>query len=293
MLKHHAERQPRPARASARAAMARPAMVVAAAAAVSLMIAAPAQAHPGEHTVGPGDTLSGLADAHDTSWQAIHAENRDTIGPDPHALQVGQVLDIGGSGSAPPAPSAPAPSAPEASGEYVVQPGDTLEGIAARHGTTSQQLHARNRDVIGPDPDVLRSGQRLTVGGSAPAPERASRSAARSTPSTAAYDAWDPHVRPAVEEIATRFDVSTVLTRPGHSPTQGRAADFMVYDDRAKGDALSQYTIDNAARLGVEYVIWQQRIYTVSSGSWRAMEDRGSPTANHMDHPHVAFRPAP
>ena len=112
------------------------------------------------------------------------------------------------------------------------------------------------------------------------------------TPTSSTYGTWDPHVRPVVQEVAERFGVSTVLTRPGHSPTQGRAADFMVYSDRAKGDAVAQYVIDNAARFRVEYVIWKQRIYLVSSGSWRAMEDRGSPTANHMDHPHVAFRPA-
>jgi hypothetical protein len=103
---------------------------------------------------------------------------------------------------------------------------------------------------------------------------------------------WDPHVRPVIKEIVERFDVPTVYTRPDHSPTQGRAADFMVYDDRAKGDAVAQYVIDNAARFRVEYLIWQQRIYVISSGSWRAMEDRGSPTANHMDHVHVAFLPA-
>ena len=112
------------------------------------------------------------------------------------------------------------------------------------------------------------------------------------TPTSSTYGLWDPHVRPVVQEVAGRFGVSTVLTRPGHSPTQGRAADFMVHSDRAKGDAIAQYVIDNAARFRVEYVIWKQRIYLVSSGSWRAMEDRGSPTANHMDHPHVAFRPA-
>ncbi|MFD2093402.1 hypothetical protein [Blastococcus deserti] len=95
-----------------------------------------------------------------------------------------------------------------------------------------------------------------------------------------------------MKEVTERFDVSTVYTRADHRPTQGRAADFMVYEDRAKGDALTQYVIDNAARFRVEYVIWQQRIYLVSTGSWRAMEDRGSPTANHMDHPHVAFLPA-
>jgi hypothetical protein len=112
------------------------------------------------------------------------------------------------------------------------------------------------------------------------------------TPSSSPYSMWDPHVRPVVEELTERFDVSTVYTRAGHSPSQGRAADFMVHDDRAKGDALTQYVIDNAARFRVEYVIWQQRIYMVSSGMWRAMEDRGSATANHMDHPHVAFLPA-
>ena len=120
----------------------------------------------------------------------------------------------------------------------------------------------------------------------APAP------ADKPTRTSTAYSKWDPHVRPVVREVAERFAVSTVYTRPGHSPTQGRAADFMVYRDRAKGDAVAQYVIDNAARFRVEYVIWRQRIYMVSSGTWRAMADRGSPTANHMDHPHVAFQPA-
>ena len=113
------------------------------------------------------------------------------------------------------------------------------------------------------------------------------------TPTSTAYSKWDPHVRPVVREVTERFKVPTVYTRPGHSPTQGRAADFMVYRDRAKGDAVAQYVIDNAARFRVDYVIWQQRIYLVKSGTWRAMADRGSPTANHMDHPHVAFHPAP
>ena len=130
------------------------------------------------------------------------------------------------------------------------------------------------------------SSSATAVAAQAPAPS--SKPTATSSP----YGSWDPHVRPVVQEVAERFGVSTVLTRPGHSPTQGRAADFMVHSDRAKGDAIAQYVIDNAARFRVEYVIWRQRIHMVSSGSWRAMADRGSPTANHMDHPHVAFRPA-
>ncbi len=130
------------------------------------------------------------------------------------------------------------------------------------------------------------STQATAVAAEAPAPS------SKPTPTSSSYSMWDPHVRPVVQEVTERFGVSTVSTRAGHSPTQGRAADFMIYTDRAKGDAVAQYVIDNAARFRVEYVIWRQRIYMVSSGTWRAMADRGSPTANHMDHPHVAFRPA-
>jgi hypothetical protein len=126
----------------------------------------------------------------------------------------------------------------------------------------------------------------------APAAAPAPASSGKPTATSTAYSAWDPHVRPVVKEVMEKYSVSTVLTRPGHSPTQGRAADFMVYTDRSKGDAVAQYAIDNAARFGVEYVIWRQRIYMISSGSWRGMEDRGSATANHMDHVHVAFRSA-
>jgi len=34
----------------------------------------------------------------------------------------------------------------------------------------------------------------------------------------------------------------------------------------------------------------QQRYLDSPGGSWSYMEDRGSPTANHMDHPHVNYR---
>jgi LysM repeat protein len=300
MRKRYKGRHRRPTQNFAVAALARPAVVIGAAAAVSLLTTAPAQAHTDEHTVRSGDTLSKVAAGYGVSWQTIYADNRDVIGADPNVLRIGQVLSIGGSRST--------SSSPSESGDYVVRAGDMLAAIAGRHGTTWQQLHAINREVIGADPNILRIGQRLVISGGGPsasatsaAADRASRGTERvadvrtSAPAPAttnAYGMWDPHVRPVVQEVAERFGVSNVLTRPGHSPTQGRAADFMVYTDRAKGDAVTRYVIDNATRFGVEYVIWQQRIYLVSSGTWRAMADRGSPTANHMDHPHVAFLPA-
>ncbi|CAM5325406.1 transglycosylase family protein [Streptomyces sp. NPDC091290] len=50
-----------------------------------------------------------------------------------------------------------------ARGDYTVRAGDTLSGIAARHGTTWQRLHAANRAVIGDDPDLIVPGQRLEL----------------------------------------------------------------------------------------------------------------------------------
>ena len=50
---------------------------------------------------------------------------------------------------------------------YVVQPGDTLSGIAARFAVRGgwPALYAANRPLIGPDPDVLRPGTVLVLPG--------------------------------------------------------------------------------------------------------------------------------
>jgi hypothetical protein len=56
------------------------------------------------------------------------------------------------------------------------------------------------------------------------------------------------------------------------------------------GDAIAQYHIAHWDELGVEYIIWQQRMLSSPGGSWKMMENRGSPTANHMDHVHVNYR---
>ncbi|MEG3629192.1 transglycosylase family protein [Streptomyces poriticola] len=87
-----------------------------------------------------------------------------------------------GGGSAKPAPperqKAPTAQAPAAAsaearrshtdrgasrGDYTVRAGDTLSGIAARHGTTWQRLYAANRAMVGGDPDLIVPGQRLRL----------------------------------------------------------------------------------------------------------------------------------
>lgn len=67
----------------------------------------------------------------------------------------------------------------------------------------------------------------------------------------------------------------------------GRALDIMV--DPATGDQVAAFLQKNRAKLGIEYIIWQQRIWRpATSNNWRGMSDRGSATANHMDHVHVS-----
>jgi hypothetical protein len=76
---------------------------------------------------------------------------------------------------------------------------------------------------------------------------------------------------------------------PGGHPS-GLALDYMVTSDAALGDAIAAYHIAHWDELGVEYVIWQQRMLSSPDGSWKPMADRGGATANHMDHVHVDYR---
>ena len=70
----------------------------------------------------------------------------------------------------------------------------------------------------------------------------------------------------------------------------GRALDFMVPNHRAIGDAIADYLWDHRHEFGLVWVIWRQRIRsTAGNGQWRWMEDRGSVTENHYDHPHALF----
>lgn len=46
---------------------------------------------------------------------------------------------------------------------YTVQEGDTLEGIASKYGMSWQQLYAKNKFVIGNNPNIIIPGQVLTI----------------------------------------------------------------------------------------------------------------------------------
>lgn len=94
-----------------------------------------------------------------------------------------------------------------------------------------------------------------------------------------------------------------VLGPTGHH-AEGRAIDFMTLTAnqgalRNKlGNELAAHIRKHHKALGVEYIIWRQRIWNATRDDdrsrddwleWRGMENRGSPTANHMDHVHLSL----
>jgi hypothetical protein len=75
----------------------------------------------------------------------------------------------------------------------------------------------------------------------------------------------------------------------GHGEhADGRAIDIMTSGDM--GYQIAEWLRANAGALGIRDIIYSQRIWTPeqASAGWRYMSDRGSTTANHYDHVHVA-----
>ncbi|WP_079482360.1 hypothetical protein [Mycobacteroides abscessus] len=73
---------------------------------------------------------------------------------------------------------------------------------------------------------------------------------------------------------------------------QGLALDVMIpqpysAEGQALGQRVLQFVLRNAQRFGLDHAIYRQTMYIPGRGP-SAMENRGSPTANHMDHVHLA-----
>lgn len=75
----------------------------------------------------------------------------------------------------------------------------------------------------------------------------------------------------------------------------GYAVDIMLPSYRsnnAYGWSIARYLQANASKLGIQYIIFDQKIWNISRSSegWRSMANRGSDTANHKDHVHVTMK---
>jgi len=81
---------------------------------------------------------------------------------------------------------------------------------------------------------------------------------------------------------------------------KGRACDFAAAPDgfggvatggdKAYGERLAAYFVDNADRLGVLYVIWFRQIWLPGTG-WRAYDGgNGDPSSDHTNHVHLSVQ---
>jgi hypothetical protein len=93
------------------------------------------------------------------------------------------------------------------------------------------------------------------------------RSVCHAFPQITQYGGWDAHGE--------------------HS--SGKALDIMTSDVQL-GNAIASFLQAHAAELNIFDVIWRQHIWTSqrAGDGWRSMPSRGSATANHYDHVHVA-----
>ncbi|RII94422.1 muramidase family protein [Clavibacter californiensis] len=163
--------------------------------------AAPMVAAPATYVVEQGDTVSTIAGRFGLSTASVLAQNglgwKTTIFP-------GQTLTLGGSGTGA-STAAPAAASSGAGASYTVVAGDTVTGIAGKHGvSTSSVLQANGLQAT----STIFPGNRLTIPGAG--------STATSAPSTPAS------ASPAAKQglsgtytIATGDTLHSIATKSG------------------------------------------------------------------------------
>lgn len=113
------------------------------------------------HTVANGETLYGIAARYRTTVPALAKANG--ISPSSFIFPGQQLRLTGSAATAPRGTSKPAPTAKAGGAAYTVRSGDTLLGIAGKHGRTVASLVKAN----GLRGTVIFPGQRLTIPGAA------------------------------------------------------------------------------------------------------------------------------
>ncbi|MBR4189644.1 MAG: LysM peptidoglycan-binding domain-containing protein [Kiritimatiellae bacterium] len=207
---------------------------------------APVPAAPAEssvYVVQKGDSLSKIAAKHGCKTAELQELNGIK---DPNKIRIGQKLMLP-DGSKPstsaPAKANDAAKAPVAGpGEYVVQKGDALSKIAAKHGCKTKELMELNGIK---DANKIRIGQKLKLPGAAAA-EPAKPAEAKAEEKPAAWVAPLPAEEPAAPAPAAP-------AAPAVAPAAAEAASAAAADmeDVLDYTVQSGDTVESIARLFV------------------------------------------
>lgn len=138
-----------------------------------------APAAPASYVVVAGDTVSGIAARHGLSTAAVLSLNGLSAAS---IIRPGQAMLL--AAGTPAAQPAAQPAAPSAAGSYTVRSGDTLSGIAARHGVSLASVLTGNG--LGMN-SIIRPGQQLSVGAAGQVTVQAVSRTAAAAPAAAGY----------------------------------------------------------------------------------------------------------
>lgn len=155
-----------------------------------LLLAALALTGTAGYTVQPGDTLSGIAQRLGVSVRALASVNDIA---DPDLVVTGSTLEVPAGGAASTGGGA----------EHVVVRGETLSGIARRHGLSTSGLAAANGIAVD---DLIIEGQRLVLSAQAAIASAPRASAPRGSVSRA-------EVGVLLEQTAARYGLDPAFVQ--------------------------------------------------------------------------------
>lgn len=72
--------------------------------------------------------------------------------------------------------------------------------------------------------------------------------------------------------------------------SSGRALDVMVGVGNPIGDEVTSWALANDPVIPLQHAIWKQQMWYPGVAGGSMMEDRGNPTQNHYDHPHLWYK---
>lgn len=101
-------------------------------------------------------------------------------------------------------------------------------------------------------------------------------------------------MKAAADEITARFGITNIggFATSGHIAGSdhyaGLAIDVML-GNSGKGDIIAEWTLQNASRLGVKYVIYNRRYNGLDGKGWVKYTGANP----HTDHVHISFLAKP